>query len=266
MKSIFAAVAAILWVSSAQASQITILSIASEWQGESFVTERTPGNRALTTGEGTNRISWGEPFPGYTGEKSGFGFDAINTGPGAVPTPTFNANTLFNVGRFTHFNRVIYEREHLSVARLNMRVEASFDGVVKTFNTSYRFSLLETPNFAQPCANNEPNNLDATGAVTGRNSLLNINGCADRVTLLTNDAVTTSFTLDNGLTYKFELFGFEDGLNFWTIENQENHAWIQARFLVDGLPPVSEIPLPAGVWLLLGGLAGLGAMRRMARA
>ena len=191
-------------------------------------------------------------------------------GRGAIPTPSFNRNEIFNVGRFTHFNRVIYEGQHVSVARLNMQVTAMFDGVVKTFNTSYRFSLLETPNFAQPCANNEPNNLNASGGFQGGGSMVNINGCADRVTLLTNDAITTSFTLDNGLTYEFELFGFETGLDYWTIEDKDNHSWLKARFNVNGFPPpppppLSPIPLPAGVWLLLGGLAGLGALRRMAR-
>jgi hypothetical protein len=252
MKAILAAVAAIFLAGAANASQITILSINSGWEVESLVD--TYNRNALLTGEGTNTIRWGKSFPGYSG-RSGFRFEETSVGT------SHDANTLFNVGVFTHLNRVIYMGEHLDVARLNMQVTASFDGIVKTFNTSYRFSLWETPNYDNPCANGEKNNLSSTGAVTGQGSLLNQNGCADRVMLLTNDAKTDSFTV-NGLTYTFQLFGFDSGPVFWTIEDRDNHTWLKAVFNVEGLPPVSEIPLPAGVWLLLGGLAGLGLMRR----
>lgn len=255
---------AMLWAGAAQASQITILSITSDWEVESVV-----GNARLT-GNRTNEINWGRSFTG-TGERSGFRFEQKVLGEGNVSTHA--ANRLFNVGVFTHMNRVIFQNEHLNTAWLNMSVRASFfDGtetVERTFNTRYKFSLWETPNFANPCANGERNNLDRLGRVRGDGSTLNQNGCADRVGLLLNDAYFDRFE-HNGLKYSFQLFGFDSGAEFWTIEDRDNHSWLKAQFTVEGgeLPPderLPEIPLPAGAWFLITALGGLGLMRRLAR-
>jgi hypothetical protein len=123
--------------------------------------------------------------------------------------------------------------------------------MVKTFTTAYDFSLLETPNLSDPCANGEAN----YGA-------LNVNGCADRVRLLKNDALNTSFVHD-GKVYSFSLLGFDSGDEFWTIENRNNSTYLKAIFNVTGdleKPPV--VPLPAAGWLLVGALGGLVALRR----
>jgi hypothetical protein len=81
------------------------------------------------------------------------------------------------------------------------------------------------------------------------------------VQLLKNDALTDQFT-HNGLTYEFELFGFDSGAQFWTIEDLDNDTWLKARFKVSGEPPLSPVPLPAGAWLLLGGIGGLALLKR----
>lgn len=251
---------AILLGGAAQASQIEILSIQSGWQVESVVDTRTPGARL--TGNGTNTIRWGENFPNHRG-RSGFNFRETSVGS------MQDENELFDVGVFTHMNRVIYQGEHVDTARLNMTVTARFDdNVERTFMTSYLFSLLETPNYQNPtCANGEGNGLSSFGRPQGGGSSLNRNGCADRVQLLQNDSMTDKFT-ENGLTYSFELFGFEGGAEFWTVENLNNSTWLKARFNVTGqrpLPPVSPVPLPAGAWFLISALGGLGLLRRIAR-
>ena len=243
MKTFLAAVAAIFCFGAAQASQITILSMESSWSSATTVSNRVGGlvNAGLE-GVGTNTLKWGESFPGHTG-RSGFVFEHEKDIVGSKHA----ANSLFNVGTFTHINRVIYCDEHLDVAQLNMRITASFDGAIKTFDTSYRFSLWETPNNNDPCANVMLNAKADTS--------VNMNGCADRVMLLENDSLERTF-VHNGLIYTFELFGFEGGTEFWTIEDRENHAWLQARF------SVTEVPLPAGAWLLLGGVGALAMVRR----
>ena len=248
----------ILWAGAASASQITITSIKSHWEVVSVEDTYNRNRNANLTGDGTNEIRWGESFRGKQ-PRSGFRFDQTAAGM------RHDANKLFDVGVFTHMNRVIFQGEHVDRARLSMEVRASFDGVERTFMTSYMFSLLETPNYQNPkCANGEPNSLNGIGRRQQGGSTVNQNGCADRVELLKNDSLTDKFK-HNGLTYEFELFGFDSGAEFWTTEDVNNTSWLKASFNVTGQPPVSPIPLPAGAWLLIGALGGLGLMRRLAR-
>jgi len=266
-KLLFAAAIALV-AGASQASQITALSAVGTWSVVSKV-----GSPRIT-GNGTDTIRWGESFPGYNG-RSGFAFDAVNMGK------SFDVNKAFDVGVFTHMNRVIYQGEHVDVARLNLKFTASFDGMVRTFNTSYNFSLWETPNLANPCANGGQNGIRPDySRKSGFGGSLNSNGCADRVRLLKNDALSDSFT-HNGKIYSFSLFGFDSGSEFWTVEDRDNSTFLNAVFNVRDVPttrtpprtprntppnapppPPPVIPLPAGVWLLLGALGGLGAVRR----
>ena len=245
---------AILWAGMAQASQIQILSINSGWSDASVV-DRWGGNANLT-GVGSNELRWGHSYR-RDGKRSGFRFNQTAAGT------TQKADTLFNVGTFTHMNRVIFEGQHLRQATLNMRVTAMFDGKVQEFVTSYIFTLLETPNYAQPCRNGQRNGLNRIGQAQTRGSSLNRNGCADRVQLLKNPALATTFS-HNGLDYQFELFGFESGPQFWTVEDLDNPIFLKARFNVSGGPVVSPVPLPAGAWFLIAGIGALAVMRRRA--
>lgn len=228
--------------SAASAAGIFVKSVVGVWDVETVKAERGDPN-ARVEGEFTDTITWGESFTG-TGGKSGFGFTGTAAGQ------TFAANTSFDVGVFTHFNRVIYKTEHVETARLNLTVEAEFDGMVKTFTTSYLFSLWETPNDDDPCAN---------GAANGIADTVNQNGCADRVQILENDSLSDEFT-HNGRKYEFDLFGFEGGKEFWTIESLANTTFLKAQFRTSDI--LTPIPLPAGAWMLLAGVGALAAVRR----
>lgn|GEM_PF-2365714 len=268
LRNFLSVVAIALAGTAAQASQVTVKSVAGSWDIVSKV-----GSPRIT-GAGKDEIRWGESFPGYKG-RSGFAFDAVNLGE------RFDVNKKFDVGVFTHMNRVIYQGEHVKVARLNLKFKASFDGMVRTFNTSYNFSLWETPNLADPCANGRANGIRPNySRKSGFGGSLNANGCADRVQLLKNDALSDSFT-HNGKIYSFSLFGFDSGREFWTVEDRDNSTYLNAVFNVRNVPTVRRppvppttppssppppvIPLPAGVWLLLGALGSLGAFRQFVR-
>ncbi len=239
LRKVLTAAVLALATSAAHAAQVTVESVTGYWD---VVTEVGTPN---TSGEGTSKILWGESFPGYN-DRSGFAFDSLNE------TQSFNVNTAFDVGVFTHLNRVIYQGAHVDVARLNLTIKASFDGMVKTFTTAYDFSLWETPNLSDPCAN---------GGANGGGGV-NVNGCADRVQLLKNDSLNSTFEHD-GKTYSFSLLGFDSGDEFWTIEDRNNSTYLKAIFNVTDDredPPI--VPLPAAGWLLIGALGGFLALRR----
>jgi hypothetical protein len=254
---------ATLWAGIAQAASIQILDIESGWSNAQTV-DVLGGNAELTYVD-PNELRWGRSWTG-TGPRSGFRFDQLAEGT------TQGANQLFDVGRFTHMNRVIFQGQHLDRATLNMRLTASFDGRIETIDTAYVFTLLETPNYAQPCANGERNGVNRVGRFQTGGSTLNRNGCADRVQLLQNPSVPRTFT-HNGLEYQFELLGFASGPEFWTVEDLDNPILLQARFNVSGTPivppqpPVEPppIPLPAGAWFMLAGMGALAIMRRRAK-
>lgn len=250
------ALLAILWAGVAQAASITILDIQSNWSDARTV-DVLGGNAELTF-VNPNEMRWGRSWKG-DGTRSGFRFDQIAKGT------TQQADQLFNVGSFTHMNRVIFQGQHLDRATLNMRITASFDGRVERIDTAYIFTLLETPNYAQPCRNGEPNGLNRFGGFQAGGSELNRNGCSDRVELLQNPTVPRTFS-HNGLEYQFELLGFESGREFWTVEDLDNSIFLKARFNVSGTPIVPPpVPLPAGAWFLLAGVGALAAMRRRAK-
>lgn len=245
----------------AHASQIEIMNMKYDWDLVSRSTASTP----ITLSPDEDQIGWGTPYAGdaYTsgnGQQSAFRFDRM---PG--DRLVAEENTLFNVGVFTHLNNVINQGEYLREAQLNLELEVDIDGNRFTVNTAYVFGLVETPNYADPCFNEGANGLMGNGAPKAGDfsASVNRNGCADRVTLMRNDAFSNSFTAGDK-TYAFDLFGFGGDNVLWTVENLANMAYLSAQFTVieDRTPP---IPLPAGVWLMLAGIGALAVHKRRRR-
>lgn len=221
-----------------KAAEIRLQSVTGAWFVESLV--GTPP----VSGEGAAELRWGTAHLSYNGDRSGIRFDATSLdGP-------YGPDVAFGIGTFTHMNNVITKGEYPGVVRLDLSISARFDDVLRTFTSSFRFSIWETLNLGSTCANGQAN------LVRGS---VNENGCADRVQLLSNGGLSEEFKV-GGKTYTFDLLGFADwGEDFWTVEQQDNTAHVQARFSV--VEP-SVVPLPAGAWLLLTGMVALGLARR----
>jgi hypothetical protein len=245
---------ATLMAGGALASPVTITSVSGIWENVQL-----PSTVGLTFIPVTdpNEIRWGNPATTGTPpeNQSGYRFDPVD-----VPVPLGDVNlgnspVSFDLGDFTHFNLPIFASESppSSIESADLRVAYSFlvDAVPVMFEAVYRFLHLETDNAADPCAD---------GGTDGEG--VNVNGCADRVTVINAPDQTQSVRVGD-LIYTFDIFGFdvEGGGNvFWTTEEDTNVAGLAGRV------SVAPIPLPAPALLLLFGLGGLVGLRRFRSA
>jgi hypothetical protein len=223
-------------VSVASAGTVTINSITGVWQNSDPV--------AGISGLGTSQISWG--VPDTTAGQSSYKFAAAST----PITPTEGDD--FGLGEFTHFNNPIFA-PFLESVDLLVTIGFSIDGFTQTpVESLFSFMHDETTN------ENRLRDCKYPGSVTR---------CDDLVTATLNLGSTDSFLID-GTEYVFTVSGFKvNGTTFSSFLTQEkntNTATLQARYVTK--ESLEVIPLPAAGWLLLGGLAGLAAMRRRAKA
>jgi len=219
---------------------IDVVSSAGIW------TSVTGGTNVNPPGLGTNTVSWGIPAT-TGGGQSGYVYNQAG-----LPAFSVAPETIFLIGQFTHNNFPIQAGTSITAATLDVSVDMTIpaDGlgtanVFKTF--TYNFDHWETPNGDNPCANGGPNNAG-----------VNVNGCADRVSIgVTPNQV---FTI-NDVMYTLQLgFSNDGGLTlvneFWTAENQANSASLYGRFTTNVIPE-------PGFYGLLGiGLAGLYTVAR----
>ncbi len=219
--------------------QTTVNSITGEW---SSVTGGTD-----VTGLNTNEIRWGDPFVSG-GDQSGYRFDGDPpSGPQAV-------GSSFDLGTFTHFNEPIFAGGSITAATLDVTIEALVENGSSqnvTLTSQFVFSHNETPNNPPggTCANGEPNNQG-----------VNINGCADILTPITNPEASQTVTID-GNDYLFSTTGFDVGSSFETVEESANTAQLQGEFIGE----TQQVPVPSTLGLLGAGLAGLGFVARRRR-
>ena len=228
-----ATAAVVAFAGAASSATVTIDSITGTWGN-------VQGGGSTVNGEGTSSIRWGQPAT--VNGQSGYDFVAANT-------PQVNPLSTFDVGEFTHLNWPIFAPS-ISGADLTVTVDGDVDGSVFSIGGTYSFSHFETPNGAAAC-----------GAGGG-------NPCADLVTLLGGVSTSAAVNID-GNEYFFNLLGFADlgagSSMFLTQEGQTNSAGgLRGAFSItpDEMMP---IPLPASMWLMLGGVGVLGAVKRKQR-
>jgi hypothetical protein len=231
----------------ADAASITFGSTSAVWTADADVVE--------LRGVGTEELSWGRGHSAGNHQQSAYRFDAVHAGTSA------KAGEVITLGTFTHRNFKIASGQNLTRANLQFDLDFSFliGGAVREESLSFDwlFNHNETDNNRVPlCADGNRNGI-------GNNR----NGCADHVNFSGKTTGLFEFEYAEG-TATLELLGFVPGTEFWTIENESNTTQLLGR--VSFAPPISNIPepvpLPAGGWLLLGGIAGLIPFRRRRRA
>ena len=250
-----AAVAAGICVSASAASAavFNITSLTGNW------VEYTPtdvyGLNIQNTTD-SSRIAWGDPANGV--DQSSFVVDWII--PPAVEVDT-DVATEFDLGVFTHNNFWLYGAPQgstaITAAVLDVAMEFMIGSASFLIEQSFTFDFEETLNFPD---NNGP---CAFGGTAG--SGVNIEGCADRIQFTRNEGTGDSVIVD-GVEYTLDISGFMVGDQlasfFLTEEKQSSEAVLVGRIVANELP---NVPLPAAGWLLLGGIGGLAAFKRVRR-
>jgi hypothetical protein len=247
--SIFAASAFLAISSPASAALILLSAFNGEWLNPTG----NPTNYSTTGSPGNNpQAHWGVDLGSG---QSGYTLDLAP--PPAVPLSfTVPPSTLpFYIGQFMHVNNPIGPN---SITGIDLRIsmDISVDGQdqgIKTFG--FHFTHDETTNDLNPCP---------YGGANGQG--LNINGCADAVTV---SFLTSSDTfVVNGVAYTLNLLGFAPGVDrscagntsnqFLTVEDANNPASLCAAIVTRS----SLAPEPGTLALLALGLISLTFVRR----
>lgn len=243
---------------------VDVVSITSQWTawtGGSSV--KADPKKTEDPTSGTSTLRWGTPSG--TTNKSGYDFEASVTPFDATE------DEKFLLGEFSHLNWPISSGTGITSATLQVTFQFLLDGETeaRTLSSSFLFKHWETPNNSSPCANGGTNNMAGT---------VNANGCADRVMVSTLGTGLETIWIDDGngdwREYAFEILGFEQGDQmvdtFWTKEKADNSGYLYAQFTyaenINTDPGPSPVPLPAAGFLMLGGLAALGAASRRRKA
>lgn len=197
--------------------------------------------------------SWGTPA-GFG--QSGYNFSTAGSINASV-TPPAGVSPTVTLGTFQHVNFPISSGTSITGISLRFNADVDVDGVSQGSRSFlYRFAHEETPNAADPCA---------AGGAQGVG--VNINGCADRVSV---NFISQSDSFDiGGVAYTLDVIGFVTGggapvTGFRTVERLTNEAFIVGRLA--RFDVAAAVPEPATWALMIGGFGMVGAAVRRRRA
>jgi hypothetical protein len=212
------------------------------------------GNSATYANNNTDnaQVRWGTPVGG---SKSGYNFVGYDIGPVTVVDGESSAPV--TIGAFEHVNFPIEAGTSISGIDLKFTANVWIDGTdLGAHSFLYNFSHFETPNSAAPCAN---------GGAEGQG--VNVNGCADRVTM--NFNASSSTFMIGGDQYTLDLVGFLVGgdptTGFWTVENSNNKAYLEGKVNLYSRAIGGAVPEPATWAMMIIGFGATGAMVRNRR-
>lgn len=232
-----AAIAAVgLLAAQAQAATVTLSNITGAWFNPDPAAVITSNTGADTANA---QIRW-----------AASGYDFFSVGGASVAVPPSPSAT-FSVATFQHVNQPVGAA--ITAVSLRIMADIDVDGVtVGTRSFFFDFQHDETPNGDDPCIYGGAN-------LTG----VNINGCADRVSVSFSDA-SESFLIGSD-EYTVNIIGFLDkGLlvtDFLTAELATNTAQLVANVT---LRSDLTVPEPASLALVCLSLLALGLARRRA--